>query len=90
MSSDPIEAVVLVSVKSLSCNLTEGGTKLLNFLLEWTAQSTEVKRIYLHVQVNNEEAIQFYKRHGFEITGTEVQYYKKILPADSYIVEKSL
>ncbi|PRP75429.1 putative N-acetyltransferase san-like [Planoprotostelium fungivorum] len=65
------------------------GTKLLNFLIE-ALSSTDVKQIYLHVQVNNTEAIEFYKRHGFEIVGTETDYYKKITPADSHILQKTL
>ena len=42
------------------------------------------------MQINNETAIAFYKSHGFEIVDTARNYYKKIEPADAYILEKKL
>jgi len=45
--------------------------------------------IYLHVQTNNEDAIKFYKKFGFEITDTIQNYYINIEPRDCYVVSKS-
>jgi len=41
--------------------------------------------------VSNEAARKFYKeRHQFEETGVAKDYYKKIEPADGYILRRSL
>merc|ERR1712179_510147 len=42
------------------------------------------------VQVNNESAIEFYKKFGFNIVETKEQYYKRIEPADAHVLEKFL
>jgi ribosomal protein S18 acetylase RimI-like enzyme len=47
-------------------------------------------KIFLrHVQVNNETAISFYKKFGFEIVEKKEQYYKRIEPSDAYVLKKS-
>lgn len=43
-----------------------------------------------HVQINNEGAIEFYKKFGFEIVETKEHYYKRIEPADAHVLQKSL
>ena len=43
-----------------------------------------------HVQINNESAINFYKKFGFEIISTEEHYYKRIEPANAHVLAKSL
>lgn len=43
-----------------------------------------------HVQVNNESAIDFYKKFGFEIVETKEQYYKRIEPADAHVLQKTI
>lgn len=43
-----------------------------------------------HVQVNNEGAIEFYKKFGFEIVETKEHYYKRIEPADAHVLQKNL
>lgn len=45
---------------------------------------------FRHVQVNNEGAIDFYKRFGFEIVETKEHYYKRIEPADAHVLQKTL
>ena len=40
--------------------------------------------------MNNEDAINFYKNFGFHIVETKQQYYKRIEPADAYVLEKKL
>lgn len=42
------------------------------------------------MQVNNECAIEFYRKFGFEIVETRDQYYKRIEPAGAHILEKNL
>lgn len=53
----------------------------------------EFENIHLtsrHVQVNNESAIEFYKKFGFEIVETKKQYYKRIEPSDAYVLQKTI
>lgn len=46
--------------------------------------------LYSHVQVCNEGALKFYQKLGFEIVETKESYYKRIEPADAYVLEKRL
>ncbi|KAI8145606.1 acyl-CoA N-acyltransferase [Fennellomyces sp. T-0311] len=63
------------------------GRQLLEHILE---HASPYSSIYLHVQITNESALNFYKKHGFEVVGTEKDYYKHIEPRDAYILRKSL
>ena len=40
--------------------------------------------------MNNESAIEFYKKFGFNIVETKEQYYKRIEPADAHVLVKFL
>ncbi|KAF2575826.1 hypothetical protein F2Q70_00006303 [Brassica cretica] len=64
------------------------GSKLLNHVLDICTKQN-ISEIYLHVQTNNEDAIKFYKKFGFEITDTIQDYYINIEPRDCYVVTKS-
>lgn len=44
---------------------------------------------YRHVQVNNEGAIKFYEKFGFEIVEEKQNYYKRIEPADAFVLQKT-
>ena len=44
--------------------------------------------LFRHVQVNNEGAIKFYEKHGFTIAEEKKNYYKRIEPADAYLLQK--
>ncbi|KAL3819065.1 hypothetical protein ACJIZ3_004970 [Penstemon smallii] len=63
------------------------GTKLLNHVFEHCMKQN-IGEVYLHVQTNNEDAIDFYKKFGFEITETIQNYYTNITPPDCYVVTK--
>ncbi|XP_039066394.1 N-alpha-acetyltransferase 50-like [Hibiscus syriacus] len=63
------------------------GTKLLNHVLELCLKQ-HILEIYLHVQTNNEDAIKFYKKFGFEITETIKNYYTNIDPPDCFVLTK--
>ncbi|KAI9296357.1 hypothetical protein K502DRAFT_289651 [Neoconidiobolus thromboides FSU 785] len=65
------------------------GGALLEYILEKTKDS-QFKRIYLHVQINNDEAIQFYLKYGFKILERVGNYYRNIEPTDAYILELQL
>ena len=65
------------------------GTKLLNHVLDLCTKQN-IKEIYLHVQTSNEDAINFYKKFGFEVTDTIQNYYTNITPLDCYVLTKFL
>eukprot|EP00057_Strongylocentrotus_purpuratus_P000738 XP_001182209.2 PREDICTED: N-alpha-acetyltransferase 50 [Strongylocentrotus purpuratus] len=44
----------------------------------------------IHVQINNDSAIDFYKKFEFEIIETKEHYYKRIEPADAHVLQKTL
>ena len=52
------------------------------------ARNRGIGRIWLHVQVGNDVALKFYEGFGFKNTGTVENYYKRVKPADAYILEK--
>lgn len=56
----------------------------------WTRILPLIPSVYSFLQVNNEDAINFYKNFGFDIVETKQQYYKRIEPADAYVLEKKL
>eukprot|EP00252_Welwitschia_mirabilis_P021471 TRINITY_DN5519_c0_g1_i2.p1 TRINITY_DN5519_c0_g1~~TRINITY_DN5519_c0_g1_i2.p1 ORF type:complete len:163 (+),score=17.49 TRINITY_DN5519_c0_g1_i2:117-605(+) len=66
------------------------GSKLLKHCLDLGFQDPSIVEIYLHVQTNNEEAISFYQKFGFEIKETIKNYYSNIDPPDCYVLAKSL
>ena len=67
------------------------GTKLMQHLTDKISESkSQIHSIFLHVQINNEEAIAFYKKFGFEIVKEVENYYHRITPTNAYILEKQL
>ena len=52
------------------------GTKMLEHVLNVVRDDGNFTSIFLHVQINNESAIEFYKKFGFNIVETKEQYYK--------------
>ena len=46
--------------------------------------------LYRHVQVSNADAIAFYERFGFRIIERKENYYKRIEPADAFVLQKNL
>ena len=57
-------------------------------ILEKAAKDDRIAEVYLHVQVNNSDAKDFYLKHGFEETGVIKDYYKRIEPADCFLLRK--
>ncbi|KAM3578784.1 hypothetical protein VKS41_008802 [Umbelopsis sp. WA50703] len=68
------------------------GKQLLDHILEHAAKDKDsnITEVYLHVQTTNQEALSFYKNHGFEITGTTNNYYKNIDDKDAHVLSKSI
>eukprot|EP00271_Cylindrocystis_brebissonii_P001246 TRINITY_DN11573_c0_g1_i1.p1 TRINITY_DN11573_c0_g1~~TRINITY_DN11573_c0_g1_i1.p1 ORF type:complete len:179 (+),score=29.97 TRINITY_DN11573_c0_g1_i1:921-1457(+) len=66
------------------------GSKLLKHCIDVALQDPSLDEIFLHVQINNEEALAFYNKFGFSITETVYNYYKRIEPPHCYILTKKL
>ncbi|TRM69445.1 acyl-CoA N-acyltransferase [Schizophyllum amplum] len=68
------------------------GSKSLQSVLDAAKAHTKPKisKIFLHVQVNNEDARRFYEKHGFTETGLQKDYYKKIEPHDAWILTREV
>ncbi|CAL1707617.1 unnamed protein product [Somion occarium] len=68
------------------------GSKSLEHVITAALTHTKPKidSIYLHVQVSNAAAKGFYERHGFKEVAVHENYYKKLVPHDAWILERSL
>ncbi|UYV83100.1 NAA50 [Cordylochernes scorpioides] len=66
------------------------GTIMLDHVLKYVQRDGNFDSIFLHVQVNNDVAIEFYKKFGFEVIETKKHYYKRIEPADAHVLQKTL
>jgi len=63
---------------------------LLKFVLEKAKADPSIHEAYLHVQLGNDEAKNFYVHHGFVEQGIIKDYYKRIDPPDCYILTMDL
>ncbi|KAI8040023.1 probable N-acetyltransferase san [Drosophila suzukii] len=66
------------------------GTVMFEHIMNFAEKDGNFDSIFLHVQINNDGAIEFYKKFGFEIVDTKEQYYKRIEPADAHVLQKAL
>lgn len=71
-------------------NLGVGSRLLEKCLSIVTTSLPEVVCTYLHVQTSNIEAIEFYKKFGFEEMGVIENYYKRIDPPHAVILQRRL
>ncbi|KAI8378709.1 acyl-CoA N-acyltransferase [Choanephora cucurbitarum] len=62
------------------------GSALLKHIIQQAKLSEDVSQIYLHVQVSNTAAADFYKKNEFQVISTEKDYYKHIEPRDAYLL----
>lgn len=75
--------------KYVTRNTFLSGALLVNKVSD-NAAKHEVARIYLHVQENNDDAIEFYKKQGFAVTERAENYYVRIEPPHAVIVSKTM
>jgi ribosomal protein S18 acetylase RimI-like enzyme len=48
----------------------------------------EVKKMRLHVQAGNDAALEFYKKHGFDVKEELKGYYTELDPSDCFLLER--
>jgi len=58
----------------------EVGHNLIEKCINWSKMKG-ARIVYTETDRNNERAIEFYKKHGFQITGYIPEYYRKGLDA---------
>ncbi len=64
---------------------------IINLLcLSSTARSKFIVFSCRHVQVSNDDALEFYQKFGFQVVDTKEQYYKRIDPPHAYVLQKDL
>lgn len=82
--SKSYEVVDIVNIVVDKFYLREGiATKLLNYAFNYFS---DVDKYLLEVNINNESAINLYKKNGFKIINTREKYYDGI---DAYIMERT-
>lgn len=63
---------------------------ILYFSSQICEEDDAIHEATLHVQVNNDDAVRFYKKFGFEVGETVLNYYKRIDPPDAFLLTKKL
>ena len=64
------------------------GAKLLQQTLEACDKDPNCEEVYLHVQVGNDAAVDFYKGFGFEVGEVIKDYYTRLDVNDAHIIRK--
>ena len=59
-------------------------------MLKVCSQNRDITEAYLHVHVDNTEAIEFYKKFDFDIKETVPNYYSKLTPSSAVLLSKQL
>lgn len=63
---------------------------LLDFVLLKAAENPDIDDVYLHVQISNLDAKEFYIKHGFNEVSIINDYYKRIDPPHCFLFQKNL
>jgi ribosomal protein S18 acetylase RimI-like enzyme len=66
------------------------GSLLLRKAIQAVEFDPNIFAAYLHVQVNNEEGIRFYKRYDFDVIATLQNYYRRLDPPHCHVLCKQL
>lgn len=62
------------------------GTLMISMIKDHYRRTETVKRIMLHVHVQNEKAISFYLKNAFRILNVVPEYYRKLNPSSAYLL----
>lgn len=67
------------------------GTVMLNWVYEKAKEMGDVDGIFLHVQTNNDAALEFYKHHEFDLHGEIIEgYYNHVDPTDAHLLSMKI
>jgi len=90
--SPKLRHVCILTLASLPTFRRRGvASLLLKKLIEWVQKHAEtIRSIYLHVQVNNQVAMEFYKKFDFKLIKKVDNYYKRIQPSGAYLLERKI
>lgn len=66
------------------------GSAMIQQIFQYAEDDGHFDSISLHVQINNDNAIQFYRKFGFEIVETIDKYYSQIQPVGAFVLEKRI
>eukprot|EP00455_Lapot_gusevi_P006803 TRINITY_DN1291_c0_g1_i4.p1 TRINITY_DN1291_c0_g1~~TRINITY_DN1291_c0_g1_i4.p1 ORF type:complete len:173 (+),score=52.89 TRINITY_DN1291_c0_g1_i4:57-575(+) len=66
------------------------GSRILQSIIDYAETKENISEIFLHVQINNEDALRFYARFNFEIVGTVEKYYQRLEPSSAHILRRTL
>lgn len=66
------------------------GSQMVRHVMDIVEKDGNFDSVFLHVQISNEGAINFYRNFGFDVVETKEAYYKRIDPADAHVLEKKL
>eukprot|EP01006_Ploeotia_vitrea_P057838 TRINITY_DN68348_c0_g1_i1.p1 TRINITY_DN68348_c0_g1~~TRINITY_DN68348_c0_g1_i1.p1 ORF type:complete len:203 (-),score=23.70 TRINITY_DN68348_c0_g1_i1:174-722(-) len=66
------------------------GSAMLDRIIAAASKNSHIQEVHLHVQINNDVAVKFYQKFGFELKDTLKGYYKRIEPADAHHLVKKL
>lgn len=64
------------------------GSALTQRALHACSGDDNIADAYLHVHVSNEEAIEFYRKLGFQVTETIERYYKRLEPPHAVVLSR--
>lgn len=93
-AADSMSSLYIMTLGVLAPYRERGvGRRLITHVLDLVDSSphcADVVDVYLHVQESNDEALRFYEGYGFHVKEKLIGYYKRIEPADCYIVRKTV
>ena len=66
------------------------GSRMIQHIMDLVEKDGQFESIFLHVQVDNEDAINLYIKFGFEVIEIKEQYYEATESGDAFLLEKNL
>ena len=81
----------IASLSVLAAHRSKGiGGKLLEHVLEQVREKNETCVVYLQTQINNDDAVKFYEKHGFSILQKVDNFYKRLDPPHCFVLARTI